>query len=177
MKLRIVLLLIVAALLLAQAKPNHTQASLVLTHASIIDVAGAPPRRDTTVVITGDRISAIGDTANISAPADARVVDATGKFLIPGLWDMHVHWYARDTLTLFIANGVTGVRQMFGNSDLLRWRDQIAKGSLLGPRMVVASPIIDGPQPIWPNSIAVRNEDEGRKAVRRVTVSYTHLTL
>jgi len=119
-----------------------------------------------TVVITGDRISAIGD--NISVPAGAQVVDATGKFMIPGLWDMHVHWYLRDTFTLFIANGVTGVRQMFGNSDLLRWRDQIAKGSLLGPRMVVASPIIDGPQPIWPNSIAVRNEEEGRKAVRRV---------
>jgi hypothetical protein len=50
----------------------------------------------------------------------------------------------------------------------LRWRDQIAKGSLLGPRMVVASPIIDGPEPIWPNSISVRNEEEGRKAVRRV---------
>jgi len=57
---------------------------------------------------------------------------------------MHVHWYARDTFTLFIANGVTGVRQIFGNSDLLRWRDQIAKGSLLGRRMFVASPIIDG---------------------------------
>ena len=117
-------------------------------------------------MITGDRISAIGD--NIPLPADARVVDATGKFLIPGLWDMHVHWYTRDTFSLFIANGVTGVRQMFGNSDLLRWRDQIAKGSLLGPRMVVASPILDGPQPIWPNSIALHNEVEGRKAVRRV---------
>ena len=70
--------------------------------------------------------------------------------------------------TLFIANGVTGVRQMFGNSDLLRWRDQIAQGSLLGPRMVVASPIIDGPEPVWPTSISVSNEEEGRKAVRRV---------
>ena len=168
MKLRIVLLLILPVLLLARAKPNRTQASIVLTHATIIDVTGAPSRRDTTVVITGNRISAIADSASISLPADAQVVDATGKFLIPGLWDMHVHWYARDTFTLFIANGVTGVRQMFGNSDLLRWRDQIAKGSLLGPRMVVASPIIDGPEPIWPNSIAVRNEDEGRKAVRRV---------
>src|ERR1044072_8334737 len=146
--------------------PNHTQASIVFTHVTIIDVTGQAPKRDTTVVITGDRISAIGD--NIPVPAGAQVVDATGKFLIPGLWDMHVHWYLRDTFTLFIANGVTGVRQMFGNSDLLRWRDQIAKGSLLGRRMVVAIPIIDGPQPIWPNSIAVRNEDEGRKAVRRV---------
>jgi imidazolonepropionase-like amidohydrolase len=57
---------------------------------------------------------------------------------------------------------------MFGNSDLLRWRDEIAKGSLQGPRMVVASPIIDGPKPVWPNSISVRDEAEGRKAVTRV---------
>jgi len=168
MKLRIVLLLILVSLLLARAKSNRTQPPIVFTHATIIDVTGAPPKRDVTVVITGDRISAIGESANITLPADAQVVDATGKFLIPGLWDMHVHWYVRDTFSLFIANGVTGVRQMFGNSDLLRWRDQIAKGSLLGPRMVVASPIIDGPEPIWPNSIAVRNEEEGRKAVRKV---------
>src|SRR5213076_777487 len=81
---------------------------------------------------------------------------------------MHVHWYDRDSLTLFTANGVTGIREMFGSPGLLRWRDEIAKGSLTGPRMIVASPIIDGPQPVWPNSIAVRNEEEGRKAVREV---------
>lgn len=166
LKTYILLLLILPVFLFARATPNHIQSSIVFTHVTIIDVTGSAPRRDLTVVITGDRISAIGD--NIPVPAGAQVVDATGKFMIPGLWDMHVHWYLRDTFTLFIANGVTGVRQMFGNSDLLRWRDQIAKGSLLGPRMVVASPIIDGPQPIWPNSIAVRNEDEGRKAVRKV---------
>jgi Amidohydrolase family len=174
MKPRIVLPLVLAALLilplllLARANPDRTQAPIAFTHVTVIDVIGGAPRRDSTVVITGDRISAIGDSAKLSVPADARVVDATGKFLIPGLWDMHVHWYARDTFTLFIANGVTGVRQMFGNSDLLRWRDQIANGSLLGPRMVVASPIIDGPEPVWPNSISVGNEEEGRGAVRRV---------
>jgi Amidohydrolase family len=174
MKPRIVLpliltvLLILPVLLLARPKPDRTQVPLALTHVTVIDVTGGPVRRDTTVLITGDRITAIGDSASISVPADAKEVDATGKFLIPGLWDMHVHWYVRDTFTLFTANGVTGVRQMFGNSDLLRWRDQIAKGSLLGPRMVVASPIIDGPEPVWPNSIAVSNEAEGRKAVRRV---------
>ncbi|MEK6279375.1 MAG: amidohydrolase family protein [Acidobacteriota bacterium] len=168
MKLRIVLLLILPVLLLARAKPDRIQTPIAFTHVTIVDVTGAASKRDRTVVITGDRISAIGDSANISVPADAKVVDATGKFLIPGLWDMHVHWYVRDTFTLFIANGVTGVRQMFGNSDLLRWRDQIAKGSLLGPRMFVASPIIDGPEPVWPNSISVRSEEEGRKAVRRV---------
>jgi hypothetical protein len=174
MKLRIflllilIVLLILPVLLLARAKPDRSQAPIALTHVTVIDVTGGPPKRDTTVVISGDRIAAIGDTGNTSVPADAKVVDATGKFLIPGLWDMHVHWYARDTLSLFTANGVTGVRQMFGNSNLLRWRDQIAKGSLVGPRMVVASPIIDGPEPVWPNAISVRNEEEGRRAVRRV---------
>ena len=174
MKLRIVLLLILPALLFARAKPDSIPAppaQLALTHVTIIDVSGRSGgelRPDTTVVITGDRISAIGPSAKLSVPADAKVVDATGQFLIPGLWDMHVHWYVRDTFTLFTANGVTGVRQMFGNSDLLRWRDQIAKGSLLGPRMVVASQLIDGPEPIWPRSISVSNEEEGRKAVRRV---------
>ena len=168
MKLRIALLLILPVLLLARAKPDRTQTPIALTHVTVIDVTGGPARRDVTVVINGDRISAIGDSTKTSVPTDTRVVDAAGKFLIPGLWDMHVHWYARDTFTLFTANGVTGVREMFGNPDLLRWRDEIAKGSLLGPRMVVASPIIDGPDPIWPNSIAVRNEEEGRKAVIRV---------
>ncbi len=174
MKPRIVLPLVLAALLilpilfLAQARPDRTQASIAFTHVTVIDVISGAPRRDTTVVITGDRISAMGDSSTISVPADANVVDASGKFMIPGLWDMHVHWYVRDTFTLFTANGVTGVRQMFGGSDLLRWRDQIAKGSLLGPRMLVASPIIDGPEPIWPNSISVSNEEDGRRTVRRV---------
>lgn len=164
-------LLVLPVLLLARAKPDPSQAPIALTHVTVIDVTGGPPKRDMTVVISGDRITAIGDSASTSLPADAKVIDATGKFLIPGLWDMHVHWYARDTLSLFTASGVTGVRQMFGNSDLLRWRDEIAKGSLVGPRMVVASPIIDGPEPVWPNSISVRNEEEGRKAVRRVKQS------
>jgi hypothetical protein len=168
MKTRIALFLLLPALLLAQANGNRQPALLVLAHVTVIDVAGGPPKPDMTVVIKGDRISDIGKAGEIPVPPDATVVNASGKFLIPGFWDMHVHWYNKDSFTLFTANGVTGVRQMFGNSDLLRWREDIAKGSLLGPRMIVASPIIDGPQPVWPNSIAVGNEEEGRKAVRKV---------
>jgi len=168
MKSRIALLLLLPALLLAQSNGNRQAAPLVLAHVTIIDVTGGPSKPDMTVVIRGDRISDIGKAGEMTAPPDATVVDASGKFLIPGLWDMHVHWYNRDSFTLFTANGVTGIREMFGNSELLRLRDEIAKGSLTGPRMIVASPIIDGPQPVWPNSIAVSNEDEGRKAVRKV---------
>lgn len=168
MKTRIALFLILPALLFAQSKRDHQPASLVLAHVTVIDVTVGVAKPDMTVVITGDRISEVEEADKVVAPQGATVVDAAGKFLIPGLWDMHAHWYIRDTFTLFTANGVTGVREMFGNSDLLRWRQDIAKGSLLGPRMVVASPIIDGPQPVWPNSIVARNEDEGRKAVKNV---------
>jgi hypothetical protein len=164
----IAFLLLLSTLLLAGGRPDPQQKALVLTHLTIIDVTGGPPKPDMTVVITGAHITDLGEASKVSVPQGGRVIDAGGKFLIPGLWDMHVHWYGRDTLTLFTANGVTGIREMFGNSDLLRWRDEIAKGSLQGPRMVVASPIIDGPQPVWPNSTSVRDEAEGRKAVTRV---------
>ena len=81
-------------------------------------------------------------SGKIHAPKDARVVDATGKFLIPGLWDMHVHWYDKDYLALFIANGVTGVRVMSGAAPIhYEWRKEVEQGSLLGPRMLIASPI------------------------------------
>ena len=107
-------------------------------------------------------------SAKIHAPKDAQIVDATGKFLIPGLWDMHVHWDDKNYLPLFLANGVTGVRVMFGDPMFYEWRKEVEQGSLLGPRMLIASPIVDGPKPFWPGSIAVANETEGRQAVTRV---------
>ena len=96
-------------------------------------------------------------------PHDAQVVDATGTFVIPGLWDMHVHWYLKDYLPLFIANGVTGVRLMWGRPMHHAWRKEIEQGTLLGPRLVIASPIVDGLNPIWRGSIAVGNAAEARE--------------
>lgn len=72
------------------------------------------------------------------------MVNATGKFLIPGLWDMHVHPHGKEYLPLFVANGVTGIRIMSGNSEKVQWRKEVEVGQLVGPHMVVASPIIDG---------------------------------
>jgi cytosine/adenosine deaminase-related metal-dependent hydrolase len=128
MKKIIAFFLFLPTLLLAGGKADPEQKALVLTHLTIIDVTGGTPKPDMTVVITGAKISDLGEAGKVSVPQGAKVIDAGGKFLIPGLWDMHVHWYSRDTLTLFTANGVTGIREMFGNSDLLRWRDEVAKG-------------------------------------------------
>jgi Amidohydrolase family/Tetratricopeptide repeat len=152
----------------ASQTPSAKPSILVFTHVTVIDATGAPAHPDVTVVITGDRITAMGDSGRIRVPKDAQVVNATGKFLIPGLWDMHVHWYDKGYLPLFIANGVTGIRIMWGSPIHHEWRKEIEQGSLYGPRMFIASPIVDGPKPFWPGSIAVANEAEGRQAVIKV---------
>jgi imidazolonepropionase-like amidohydrolase len=148
---------------------NNQQKSLVFTHVTVIDATGAPPISNMTVVIKGGRIAALGKTANLNVPENAHVVDATGKFLIPGLWDMHIHPHnKKDYLALFIANGVTGVRVMWGDPMHHKWRKEISAGKLIGPRMVISSPTVDGPESILPGPTVVSNEAEGRQVVRKV---------
>src|SRR5215475_2894331 len=139
---------------------------LVINHVTVIDATGADAKSDMAVVITGDRITAIGKAAEVKFPKDAQLVEAAGKFLIPGLWDMHTHIATQDFLGLFIANGVTGVRDMGGVWEALSlWRRLIKEGRLTGPRIVAAGPIVDGPKPVWPFSIAVADEKQARQAV------------
>jgi len=165
-RLLLALCVVVPVLLLGGLGATQSR-PLVLTHVTLIDVTGGPARSDMSVIVTNDRITEIGRTGEVSVPQTSRVVDAASRFMIPGLWDMHIHWYDRDYLALFIANGVTGVRQMWGMPQHHAWRKAIESGTLLGPRMVIASPIIDGPNPIWPMSVSVATEADGRNAVRK----------
>ena len=120
------------------------------------------------MVITSAHITSVSGSEKLQPPKNARVIDATGQYLIPGLWDMHVHsafgdWFpgGRDIiLPLFIANGVTGVRDMGGDVPvLLGWRKEIADGAIIGPRLVISGPMLDGYLPNgklrFPSSIAV----------------------
>jgi imidazolonepropionase-like amidohydrolase len=148
--------------------------SLALTHVTVIDTAIGAVQPDMTVVIDGERIVRVDKAKHAKIPKVVKVVDASGKYLIPGLWDMHVHTFfgtwvpgGREvTLPLFIANGVTGVRDMGSDLDpILKARKETAEGSLLGPRMIVAGPMLDGPKTQFPASIAVGTPEEGRRAV------------
>jgi imidazolonepropionase-like amidohydrolase len=141
---------------------------------NLIDVTGGTVAANSTVVLSGGRIADVGRSADVRIPRGAQVVDGSGKFLIPGLWDMHVHmvfgdWFPQSreiTLPLFVANGVTGVRDMGGELDVLqRWRREITQGKLLGPRIVTSGPMLDGPKPRFPSSVAVASPEDGRKAV------------
>lgn len=151
-----------------------TQTQLAITNVNVIDATGSPVQPGMTVIIQNGRIVNIGKSAKLKVPGNARVVDAHGKFLIPGLWDMHVHTIFGDwipggkevSLPLFVANGVTGVRDMGGDLDtLLQWRSQISGGTILGPRMIISGPMLDGPKSHFPSSISIATADEGRKAV------------
>lgn len=158
-------------LLLAQPEAANGQRSLVVNHVTVIDATGAPAKPDMSVVISGRRIVGLGRAGRVRLPKDALVVNASGKFLIPGLWDMHVHeWNKEVFFPLFIANGITGVRDMFSPlPPIKQWRAEVAAGTTTGPRIFAAGILVDGPYPLCaPCSIAVGNADEGRQAVSKV---------
>jgi len=138
-----------------------------LVHVTVIDGTGAKPRRGQTVLITGDRIAAVGSDAGMRLPAGTRTIDGAGRFLIPGLWDMHVHAGSRSYLPLFIASGVTGIRLMDGASEYHRWREEVEAGAVAGPRMVIASAIMDGPKTYFSDHVVLSNAEEARAAVRK----------
>ena len=157
-----------AFVLLFAAAGLLAESPVAFTHVTVIDMTGAPSKRDRTVVISGNRIAQVGSPGSTKIPRNARVVDAAGKFLIPGLWDMHVHFGETErSFPLFVANGVTGVRDMGGDPEKsFRWREETARGALLGPRIVACGPIIDGPDPAAHGpTIVVATAAEGRKAV------------
>ncbi|HET6668610.1 MAG TPA: amidohydrolase family protein [Pyrinomonadaceae bacterium] len=160
-----------------QSPKTKDRFSLVFTHVNVIDVRGGPVQPDMTVVISGNSITALGKTKSVRLPKGAQVVDATGKFLIPGLWDMHVHalYPGRPEFffPLMIANGVTGVREMasaFSFAEINRIRNEIKTGKTLGPRFgAVPGKILEGPGiPGFssPEFVIVSSAQQARETVR-----------
>ena len=136
---------------------------------SVIDVTSGETNQDYTVLLSGNRIAYVGPAAAAKVPADARVIDGRGKFLIPGLWDMHVHAFvyvfSDFAGPLMIANGVTGARDMGYYIDTtLRWRADISAGREVGPRLV-AGARVDGPVNKARFVAHVVTEEDGVRAV------------
>jgi cytosine/adenosine deaminase-related metal-dependent hydrolase len=124
---------------------------IAISNVTIIDGTDRPPIENATIVWRGGRITHIASGREI--PARARVVDGTGKYLIPGLWNNDLHGPNYDKapplLKELIANGVTTVRDMGAPlTDIVRLRDAIGAGTILGPRLFIAGPLMEGPVPI-----------------------------
>jgi len=140
---------------------------LAIAHVGVVDVVNGQILPDTTVTIAGQTIGAVAPTG--APPVDAQVVDGRGKFLIPGLWDMHAHVEATEesSLNLYVANGVTGIRDMGSALDLiLKMREATASGRVLGPRIFAAGPILDDAPGEWPFRMRVKTAADGSAAVQ-----------
>jgi len=152
------------ALLFSCAAPKENP--LAITHVTVIDMTGIAPRADQTVIIQKQRIAAIGVSDIVAIPRGAQVLDAHGKFLIPGLVDMHIHLTAagepegsrKFMLPLLLANGITTVRDMGGYLESIRpLQKEIAEGKRLGPRIFTPGPYLDGSPPSFQPSLVVTN--------------------
>lgn len=181
MKLRLtVLTLVLLGLLPASVAAQKAAPGSVLavTHVTVIDATGRPAQADQTVIVADGRIAALGSSLRVKIPAAARVVNATGKYLIPGLWDMHVHiaginadprWSKQVYLPLLIAYGITGVRDMGGDlGALLAWRSEIEAGALMGPHIVTGGPMLVSAGERSPEGYPVKSAEEARAAVREL---------
>ncbi|MBV8762566.1 MAG: amidohydrolase family protein [Deltaproteobacteria bacterium] len=129
---------------------------------AIVDVTVVPMDRERelahqTVLVDGDHIVAVGLVGDVRVAAGVASVDGRGHWLIPGLYDMHVHLNEANDALLYVANGVTTVRNMWGGPQQLGWREQARRNdpAWLGPSIITAGPIVDGDPPVWPGSKVV----------------------
>ncbi len=155
--------------LFAQSKEAKEKRSLVFQNVTVIDVVKGETKSEMTVVISGNRIT------EVTAKSETRgglVVDGTGKYLIPGLWDMHVHALTRWEWAslLLLANGVTGIRDtgtILGPADIIKIREGVESGSIVAPRVISSAKQIDGIPKSKAFYIEVDTAERMRQEVRR----------
>lgn len=166
----------VAASLLFTLPARAGKISLV--GGTVINPADGRIIENALLVIDGEKIESVSSGKEKEIPPGSRRFECKNKFIIPGLWDMHVHlagvtadpkWSKHSLLPLLIANGITGVRDMGGKLDaLLDWRREIEAGTLVGPRIVAAGPFLADGKPGAPDTLLVANPEQARQAVREV---------
>ena len=155
----------IAVLLYAASNVCALSQSLVIRHVTVIDAAGHAPQGDMTVVVERDRIISVEPSNKVHLPKESVTVDGYGKFLIPGLWDMHVHGASDERAPwshlLFIANGVVGVRDMSGPPDARAWRAAQSSHTDPSPTIYLGSPIVDGRIRFGPTRLLPKTRNRG----------------
>lgn len=150
-------------------RPIEIRTGTAVEHVSVVDVVQDRTLPDMTVVVDGRKIVAVQLSSRVALGDSVVRIDGTGRYLIPGLWDMHVHVIgdgAASILPLFIANGVTGIRDMWGDLDAaVALRSEVDAGTLVSPRWVVPGNLVDGPHPWWPGSVVASDPERGRQIV------------
>jgi imidazolonepropionase-like amidohydrolase len=165
-------LLLLLSLLSLSLSPQQSPDSLpilVITGGTLIDVHTGQQINDSVIVIEGDRIKQVGSGSEIIVPPKARIINARGKWIIPGLMDMHAHISGLKNLPLelYPANGITTIRDPGGSLTVLRLtRQEIDSGKRFGPRLFFAGQVLDGNPPLWPDiSIIADTPERAESAV------------
>lgn len=141
--------------------------TLAISGATLIDGTGAAPVADSVVIVAGDRIIAAGPRGKVKIPKGANIIDARGKTLLPGLWEMHAHYEQVEWGPIYLAAGVTTARDVGNELEFIRAvRDAIKAGRGLGPRLLLAG-IVDGDSPTALGVIRASNAEQAREVVTR----------
>ncbi|HEX3080222.1 MAG TPA: hypothetical protein VHQ04_07150, partial [Puia sp.] len=150
-------------LFLAISTQLSAQSCFKIRHINIVNVKTGAIEYDQAVLIKGHRIDLIANDEADTRKLSANDIDGTNKYLIPGLWDMHAHDIGGAELTkkfiipVMLANGVTGLRNMWGSKDAVALRDSISKDLIVAPRMVVGTPLVNGPNPFFQGTVTIKN--------------------
>jgi len=151
------------------AWPQAKSSTIAITNVTVIDVIGGAAQPGMTVLVSGDRIDRVA--AKINIPREATRIDGSGKYLIPGLWDMHSHHQATgaDWVDLFVAKGVVGTRDMGSDADFIfPLRQRVWAGAVLGPDIVASGPMVDDAPDAFPYRLHVKTAQQAREAVRQL---------
>lgn len=165
------------------------KADLIIHSATIVDVATGKTIPHKIIVINGNKITAVADQQKLGSYTSAKMIDAKGKFIMPGLWDMHMHFGGGDTLIeenknllpLYLVNGITSIRDCAADLSpaVLQWRKEINEGKLTGPTIFTAGPKLEGFRSIWVGDIEVDNSSQLHKAIdslQKLKVDFVKIT-
>lgn len=165
-------------LLSAAHAADKIAADLVLTKATLIDVAGGKAVTGKSVVLKGDTILAVVDDKQLSQYAASKTISLPGKYVMPGLWDTHVHFGGgpalieenKHLLQLYLAYGITAVRDCSGDlpDTVLQWRDQVNARQLEGPTIFTSAAKLEGYKPLWKGTIEVGTPEEVSRALDKL---------
>ena len=152
---------------MSQKMPGRRTGTFAFVGATLIDGTGKPPIPNATVVTSNGKIVAAGPSASVQIPADAQHIDVSGKYIIPGLWDMHAHYEQVEWGPIYLAAGITTVRDVGNEYDFItQVRDAVNSGKALGPHMLLAG-IVDGDSPMAIGITRVNSPADAEKWVTR----------
>lgn len=151
-----------------EVRAQNADSVLVIRGATLVDVKSGKETPETVIVTRGERIAQIGPEGKITIPAGAHIIEVKGKWIIPGLIDSHAHAASAEEtpFSLYLANGVTTIRNPGGNTTVLRLtRERLLQSEITGPRLFFSGQILDGMPPVWNWSVLVDTPERARSAV------------